>query len=125
MENSVDVLVNVFAPHFEDEFKRILKPNGWLVKVVPNTNHLKQLKELLYETPLFYEPKKLEQPYWRVIGEVPQTYDEMITKEHLENLLKMTPYYYTTPSKGLEKINEVDTMKITMDFLIYIVKRDD
>lgn len=125
MENSVDALINIFAPHFESEFKRVLKPDGWLLKVVPNTNHLRQLKELLYEAPLFYEPKKLEQPYWRVIGEVPLTYDEVMTKEHLENLLKMTPYFYTTTSKGLEKINEVDTMKITMDFLIYIVKRDD
>lgn len=125
MGNSVDVLINIFAPHFESELKRVLKTDGWLVKVVPNTNHLRQLKERLYEAPLFYEPKKLEQPYWRLIGEVPLTYDEVMTKEPLENLLKMTPYFYTTPSKGLEKLKEVNTMKITMDFLIYIIKRDN
>ncbi|MGD9605399.1 MAG: methyltransferase domain-containing protein [Bacilli bacterium] len=122
-DESVDVLVNIFAPHFESEFHRVLKKTGLLVKVVPNTNHLKQLKVLLYDNPLFYTPKKLEQSCWHIFSEIPLTYDVNIKHEQLVNLLQMTPYWYTTHPEDLEKINQITDMVLTMDFLIYVIKR--
>jgi 23S rRNA (guanine745-N1)-methyltransferase len=46
-DNEIDLLLNIFAPHYEEEFTRVC--NKYILKVVPNKNHLIELKELLYE----------------------------------------------------------------------------
>lgn len=46
-DESVDVLLNVFAPRNADEFARILKPDGMLLVVTPTTGHLSPLVERL------------------------------------------------------------------------------
>jgi 23S rRNA (guanine745-N1)-methyltransferase len=44
-DDSVDVLLNVFAPRNGDEFARVLKKTGVLVVVTPQPDHLKELRE--------------------------------------------------------------------------------
>lgn len=41
--NSVDVLLNILSPANYVEFKRTLKPEGILIKVIPNSEYLKEL----------------------------------------------------------------------------------
>jgi 23S rRNA (guanine745-N1)-methyltransferase len=123
MNESVPVLINIFAPHFEEEFYRVLVHDGWLVKVIPNTNHLQQLKTLLYEEPVFTNPKELKQDFWNVYSEIPFTYDIDMNQEQLENLLKMTPYYYTTSPQDLHKVKQIEHITLTMDFMIYLIKK--
>lgn len=48
-DSSADVILNVFTPANYDEFKRILKPNGTLVKVIPAQAHMRELRELAGE----------------------------------------------------------------------------
>ena len=47
-EQSIDIIMNIFAPKPQQEFKRILKDNGMIVEVVPGKNHLKEIKEIIY-----------------------------------------------------------------------------
>ena len=46
---SVDIILNIFAPHFISEYSRILKDEGSIIKVTPNSKHLFELKEILYD----------------------------------------------------------------------------
>ncbi|MBG6214134.1 MAG: methyltransferase domain-containing protein [Cryobacterium sp.] len=41
----IDVILNVFAPRNPAEFHRVLRPNGLLLVVVPQSTHLRQLRE--------------------------------------------------------------------------------
>ena len=45
-DSTADVILNVFTPANYDEFKRLLKPDGLLVKVIPAPQHMRELREL-------------------------------------------------------------------------------
>jgi 23S rRNA (guanine745-N1)-methyltransferase len=49
-DESVDAIVNIFAPCAEEEFCRVLKPGGLLVLVGAGEKHLLGLKRALYQT---------------------------------------------------------------------------
>ncbi|TFD75388.1 methyltransferase domain-containing protein [Cryobacterium fucosi] len=44
-DDSVDVILNVFAPRNPAEFHRMLRPGGLLVVVVPQETHLRELRD--------------------------------------------------------------------------------
>lgn len=43
--NSMDAVLNVFTPSNYDEFKRVLKPEGLVIKVIPGAKHFKELRD--------------------------------------------------------------------------------
>ncbi|WP_242362417.1 methyltransferase domain-containing protein [Limosilactobacillus antri] len=47
-DESFDSLIELFSPSDYGEFKRVLKPGGRLIKVVPNSDYLVELRRLLY-----------------------------------------------------------------------------
>lgn len=46
---TADVILNVFTPANYDEFKRILKPGGMLIKIIPAPLHMHELRTLAGE----------------------------------------------------------------------------
>ena len=52
---SVDMLLNFFAPFAGEEALRVLKNGGYLVMAVPEREHLFGLKEKVYENPYYNE----------------------------------------------------------------------
>lgn len=60
-DEHVDVLLDCFSPLALEEFRRVLRPGGTFVYVVPAADHLWQLKEVLYDRP--YPNEEKETPY--------------------------------------------------------------
>ena len=60
-DSSIDLLVNCFSPLAIEEFRRVLRPGGCFVYVVPGAMHLWEMKQVLYEHPYPNEVK--ETPY--------------------------------------------------------------
>ena len=56
--NSIDIILNIFAPKPEKEFRRILKNNGIILEVTPSTNHMIELKKVLYDKEDLANPLK-------------------------------------------------------------------
>ncbi|MCF0121271.1 MAG: methyltransferase domain-containing protein, partial [Oscillospiraceae bacterium] len=46
-----DILLNIFSPLMAEEFSRVLRGGGHLIRAVPLEEHLLSLKELIYDTP--------------------------------------------------------------------------
>lgn len=99
-DQSVDVILNIFAPISAKETRRIVKQDGKLLTVTPGQDHLFELKQFIYDA-----PEKHEQ------AQTPEGFElknlETVTKkvtferaEDIENLLVMTPFgWKITPQK--------------------------
>ena len=48
-DNTIDCLLNIFTPANYHEFNRVLRKGGYLIKVVPGANHLKEFRELVQD----------------------------------------------------------------------------
>ncbi|HEY8469504.1 MAG TPA: hypothetical protein VIL18_07670 [Longimicrobiales bacterium] len=65
-DGCVDLLLDIFAPRNPQEFRRVLRPSGLVVVVIPGEAHLGELRAAL---PLIgMEPEKLERTIARLAG---------------------------------------------------------
>lgn len=120
-DKSIDLILNCFAPLYPDEALRVLKDDGYLVKVTPFEKHLLELKKLIY--PEVYLNKQKENP--KGFYEISQTivHDKITLKgDYLDSVIKMTPYFYRTPKHLLEKAKDKE-IECTLEFCITVLKK--
>ena len=115
---SMDCLVNIIAPHAEEEFSRVCSQT--IVKVVPGRDHLKEMKMALYETVQYHDPKKVEFPGFYLKNETRIHYQALCHDPM--TLIQMTPYFYTTPDLSSKPLTS--PMLTTFDFIIYHYERE-
>lgn len=119
--NSMDLAISLFAPVATDEMLRVLKEQGILIVVMPNTNHLIELKQAIYDEAYLNERELIDHPNLQLMDEIKLNYQfEVNGNESLQNLFKMTPYYYKTSIEDSAKLANYDSMKLTADFSIQI-----
>jgi len=124
-DNSVDLILNIFAPFDETEFGRVLKDKGIIISVAPGANHLYEFKKHLYdEVYLNDEEFKLSDKF-KITETVRVKYELIIhNKDDIGSLLKMTPYYHKSPPERIELfLKTVHELKTTADFVVRIISR--
>ena len=124
-EGAVDLLLNCFSPLALEEFRRVLRPGGWFFYVVPAADHLWELKEVLYDRP--YRNEERETPYEGFHYEAVIPADRTITLERpedIQNLFRMTPYYWKTPKAGGERLAALDRLSVRTAFRIHVFQRE-
>lgn len=124
-DESVDVILNVFAPEADAEFLRVLKPGGVLLRVVPLEDHLMGLKAAVYDVPR-PNPAPQYQPEGFSLLERAEVRTTLTlnSTEDIEHLFSMTPYYYKTSVKDREKLSSLTTLTTELAFCIFACKKD-
>jgi 23S rRNA (guanine745-N1)-methyltransferase len=94
--NKIDVVLNIMSPANYAEFVRVLKPGGILVKVMPDSDYLKELRRFIYK-----ENDKNEYSNKDVLTNLADNMDIMditalqyahsVLPEHIPALFDMTP----------------------------------
>ncbi len=121
---STDLIFNIFAPCSYEEFYRILKNQGYLIKVVPLSEHLWELKKLVYDIPYKNKPEIKNEELFNLITSKELKYTITLTeKEDIFNLFTMTPYYYKTSKEDTKKLLEAENLTTTVHFLIEIYEK--
>jgi 23S rRNA (guanine745-N1)-methyltransferase len=112
-ENSCDMLFTFFAPYCAEEFNRVIKKGGIMIRVFPLEKHLWSLKAAIYDN--LYE-NKIESydldGFEIVENQEIRKSIHLSCNEDIENVFKMTPYYYKTcaeDQKKLQYLSEIDT----------------
>lgn len=116
---SLDLIVNIFSPLMAEEFLRVLKPGGYLLRVVPMERHLFELKAAVYDRPYENPPAEPAVEGFRLLRT--QTLRKTITlssNEDVQALFLMTPYYYKTGAEDQQKLAAVPSLRVTTEFLI-------
>jgi len=116
-----DLLLNCFSPFAQEEFRRVLRPGGRMIYVVPGAEHLYQMKAVLYDTPYKNPVQEVAYEGFRPIGEREVSGSITVPAGQLEALFAMTPYYWKTPRDGAARLAALPelTTDIAFRFLVF------
>ena len=123
-DGAADILLNCFSPLALSEFRRVTKPGGLFLYVVPGPRHLWEMKTLLYDSP--YPNPEQETPYegFSYLDIVPlETRLTLPSRETIADLFAMTPYFWKTPRAGRERLAAAETLDLTVQFRIHVFRR--
>ncbi|MCL1859612.1 MAG: methyltransferase domain-containing protein [Oscillospiraceae bacterium] len=129
-DNKIDVILNIMSPANYAEFLRVLKPGGYLLKVLPNADYLKELRHFIYK-----ENDKNEYSNKDVLANLADNitisdiidikYTHKISAEYIPALFDMTPL--TLNINEREKIKDELTSRtsfeITLAFKIAVCRK--
>lgn len=125
-DKSVDCVLNVFAPSAYGEFSRILKNEGVLIKAVPLQEHLWELKCALYDKPYKNKPEKRDEELFTLVEARELKYTiELNSKADIEDLFRMTPYYYKTGRAEAQRLSELNGLKTTVHFCVEVYRGEN
>ncbi len=124
LDQSADFILSLFAPLCEEEFHRILKPNGYLITVSPSPMHLFGLKEKIYDTP-YKNPPSTFQP---MLLEKTKEFNvnssmTLESNEEIIDLFTMTPYCYNTGKSGREKLEFLESLTTDIGFVFGMYRK--
>ncbi|MGI0153620.1 putative RNA methyltransferase [Pseudidiomarina sp. WS423] len=118
--DSVDTLLCLFGFPVSTEFNRVLKPSGRLIMVDPASEHLLELKQIIYPQ-VHSKPEQLPVPAdtWQLADEQRLTFVfELNQREHIQHLLAMTPHLYRASSQGRAKAAALEQITLTADMWV-------
>jgi 23S rRNA (guanine745-N1)-methyltransferase len=120
---SVDIVLNIFSPVSIPEVKRILKPGGYFIKVVPAENHMREIASLVYEKVIphssSFETDISNYSEFSVVKTQDLEKSILLTGDDLYNQISMTPYLYKFQDGELEKLK---ALKVTISFKVIIIQ---
>lgn len=125
-DESVDAVLNVFSPEAFDEYRRVLKSGGLLIRVVPLKEHLFELKQAVYDTPYYNDPVELSLDGFVLEKEVQiENVIALDSNDDIQNLFRMTPYYYKTSASDQQKLEQLDFLQTKAQFSLRVYRKDN
>lgn len=112
---SMSTIVEFFSPSDYQEFKRVLKPGGQVLKIIPNADYLIELRHLLYPTgeKRTYDNSAVVQRFaenYPTMQMVPIKYEFSLAPELRASLVQMSPLHW---GKGARKLTATDLAQLT------------
>ena len=123
-DESCDCVLSVFAPSAYEEFSRVLKKGGVLIKAVPLEEHLWDLKCAIYKEPYKNKPEIRNDALFRLISAEELKYSITLdNSDDIMNLFKMTPYYYKTGREETEKLSRLTDLETAVHFAVEVYEK--
>ncbi len=122
--SSVKFAFHLFAPFHCSEFSRILSDDGVVVTAIPGREHLLGLKKVLYNEPYLNDEKEPVSDGLELVEKI--RVRETITldnKQDINALFQMTPYYYHTPTEGMNRLDEAESLITEIEFVLLVYKK--
>ncbi len=126
-DGSMDAIVNILSPANYAEFNRVLSPDGLVVKVVPESGYLKELREALYkdtdrETYDNTGTVSLFEENYEIVERRRMTDEVTLDRAALENLIEMSPLAWNHAPGELDDFIAADKT-VTLDLEILVGRR--
>ncbi len=123
-DKSCDIIVNCFSPLAIEEFSRVLKSGGYFLYVVPDADHLLELKQVLYDVPYKNAVKTESYDGFELVKtECVAASFVLDNAEHIQALFHMTPYTWKTPKEGVQKLQALTRLDVTASFRVLVYKK--
>ena len=108
---SIDVLLDVLTPADYNEFRRVLKPDGVLIKVIPGADYLREVRSAVapwlrsgdeYDNTRVMEHLRAHAD---VLSETELHCTTALTPEQSHAFLRMTPMTFSVPAEALDTLS--------------------
>lgn len=122
-DQTIHVLLNILSPANYQEFKRILAPEGLIIKIIPRANYLQELRtEILAEDKRDYSNKQTEDLFkeqFHLLEQFSFTQFKKLEQDELENLTQMSPLTWRANEKQLKTfLKKANGVTIDLEILI-------
>lgn len=114
-------ILNIFSPSHYQEFQRVLSDDGEVLKIVPQENYLKELRQAFYPD----RPEKQHYSNERVVAKFAEsmeltkrrrvTYEFVIPEQNRQDLLAMSPLEWQVEEPIKARLYKEPLKKITID----------
>ena len=123
-DSAIKAAFHLFAPFHASEFSRIIADDGVILTAIPGRDHLLGLKEILYDKPYLNDEKGPEADGLQIV-EIIRVRDEITLDAHqdIDALFQMTPYYYHTPSEGMDRLARCESLTTPIEFVIIVYNK--
>lgn len=117
-----DILLDVFTPASYKEFGRILKKGGYILKVIPGSNHLKELRKAAREQlkNKDYSGDDVSdyfEQHYDILSQETLTNTMPIDQETLKTLTEMTPLLFDVDVSRLD-LSEISEITVEAQLII-------
>lgn len=124
-DTSIDLLLNCFSPLALEEFRRVLRPGGHFLYVVPGPEHLWEMKQVLYDAPYPNEDKETPYEGFRYVTILPvEAMLHLADPADIQALFAMTPYCWKTPKSGVERLCKLNELDCRIQFRIHVFEKE-
>ncbi|WP_256992506.1 putative RNA methyltransferase [Paenibacillus sp. XY044] len=143
-DRQFDVILNILSPANYQEFQRLLRHDGLMIKVIPGSRYLQEIRAMFHggdeNRPSSADGYTVDRPASATVSttgrHVPATgrtselfgrkfggidiqhveYDMLVAGEALEHLLRMSPLSWGVPEAAIRKAAEQGPLRVTFDY---------
>ena len=126
LPRTLDRVLCMFGFPVYAEFSRVLKSGGQLVQVDAGSDHLRELREIIYPVLKAERPGEMAVPpgFSLVLTESVRYSTEIKGQEAIADLLAMTPHLFRASSEGKARVAALQSLSVTVDVRLTRYRRD-
>lgn len=127
-DQSFEAILNILSPANYSEFERILTDSGVVIKVVPEKNYLKELREIFYketENQDYSNTKTVElfENHLDLYKTIPLRYTVTLAQPLIGSLVHMTPLTWGTTEERIEQVLKLESLEVSVDLAIMVGRK--
>ena len=124
-DKQFDTILNILSPSNYEEFNRLLKEDGMVIKVVPQSGYLHELRESIFDNTEKQSYSNVDtverfKESYQMVTQLRVCYAMELEKDMLGLLVQMTPLTWATTDEQVQTFLNRNTAKITVDVDILI-----
>lgn len=123
-EESVGLLMSMFALTMPGEFSRVLQKDGIFIQVLAAEDHLLGLKNIIYPE-VFQQEKNTvpEVPGFTLVESIPVRFAFTAEGEQVGNLLSMTPHFWRISAEGAQRLARTEILRDSASCVVNVFRK--
>ena len=122
-DQSVGLLMSMFALTVPGEFRRVLREGGIFIQVLAAQDHLMELKKIIYPEILLKEKDSVpEIEGFELLESVPVNFGFTAEGEQIGNLLSMTPHFWRISAEGAARLAATERLDDRASCVVNVYK---
>jgi len=123
-DGSVSLLTSLFALTLPEEFRRVLREDGFFFQVLAAQDHLLGLKGIIYDQLNFKEKDTVPVlAGFDLITSIPIRFSFTVKGQQVQNLLSMTPHVFRISKEGARRLQDTTSLTDTASCMLNVYRR--